>query len=275
MKNIAIIICLIISSFAGRGQSRDTFEVYFPLNISKLSKESEAYLDRLISKDTLLHGDKLTVLGYADFIGGSGYNDTLSMVRAKNVREHLVKAGFKEEDIKLCLGKGKIDRTNVKGKDGYAPDRKVQIIIDRAEMEKVRQIEEANGTVDVKRLRVNQTFALHNIFFKLNQPVLLDKSEPDLRHLLKILTENPLLKIQIEGHVCCMGPTEGADSKFKGRNLSECRAEAIYNYLVEKGIDKDRLKYIGLGNRNPIVRSEITEADKQRNRRVEIRILSK
>ena len=57
--------------------------------------------------------------------------------------------------------------------------------------------------------------------------------------------------------------------------LSSRRAKAIYDYLVSKGINRDRLKYIGLGNANPVVKEENTEADKELNRRVEVRILSK
>jgi len=277
MKYILLILC-ILSAVFGRSQSSDTFNVHFPLNVAKISKESTAYLDKLIFKDQLIHGDKLIVLGYADYVGGSSYNDTLSMLRAKNVRDYLITTGFDEKDIKLCIGKGKIDRANVPGKEGYAPDRKVQIIIDRIEMSKAHEdtnTGQENDKVDLKHLKVNQTFTLNNIFFKLNSPVLLDKSLPDLNNLLSILKENPSLNIQIEGHVCCMGPAEGADSKYQHRNLSECRAEAIYNFLVDKGVSKERLKYIGLGNRNPIVKNELTEQDKAKNRRVEIRILSK
>jgi outer membrane protein OmpA-like peptidoglycan-associated protein len=282
MKNILLICYLLFSTFNGYSQSRDTFEVHFPLNISKLGKEEQAYIDRLVFKDQLLHGDKLIVLGYADFVGGSGYNDTLSLTRATNVRNYLVTTGFDEKDIKLCIGKGKIDRTNVKGNDGYAPDRKVQIIIDRVAMARKpppgETTPQAPGTdvqIDLSKLEVNQTFALNNIFFKLNSPVILDKSLPDLQRLLDFLHHYPTVHVQIEGHVCCMGAAEGTDSKYKGRNLSECRAEAIYNYLVEKGINKERLKYAGLANRNPVVQNEVTEEDRQKNRRVEIRILSK
>jgi outer membrane protein OmpA-like peptidoglycan-associated protein len=280
MKNILLTCCILSSSICGYGQTKDTFNVYFPFNIANITKESAANIDKLIFKDRLIHGDKLIVLGYADYVGGSSYNDTLSMTRAKNVRDYLITTGFDDNDIKLCIGKGKIDRTNVSGKEGYAPDRKVQIIIDRVAMAVKPPDTPARGAdqdekIDFKHLKVNQTFTLKNIFFKLNSPVLLDKSLPDLNNLLNILKENPTINIQIEGHVCCMGPTEGADSKYQHRNLSECRAEAIYNYLVEKGINKERLKYIGLGNRNPIVRNEVTEEDKMKNRRVEIRILSK
>ncbi len=278
MKHILLIACILFSSLGSYAQHKDTFEVHFRFNVSKLDKEYQTYIDRLVAKDTLRHSDKLMVLGYADFVGGSNYNDTLSMLRATNVRNYLVQAGFDEQNIKLCVGKGKIDRANNTAKDGYAPDRKVQIIIDREAMA-IKPPEplqpEPKGKIDINKLKVGETFALYEIYFKLNKPELLPKSEPDLGKLLEFMSGNPTVQVQIEGHVCCMGPTEGVDSRYKGRNLSECRAEAIYNYLVEKGINKDRMKFVGLGNNDPIVKNELTEADKQKNRRVEVRILSK
>lgn len=278
MKHLLLTASTLFAHLVCHAQHKDTFEVYFQFNVSKLSKEAQAYIDRLVFKDTLIHGDKLMVLGYADFVGGSSYNDTLSMLRATNVRNYLVQAGFDEKNIKLCVGKGKIDRADNTAKDGYAPDRKVQIIIDREAMaakppDPPRP--EHKGRIDINKLKVGETFALYDIYFKLNKPELLPQSEPDLGKLLEFMSGNPTVQVQIEGHVCCMGPTEGVDSRYKGRNLSECRAEAIYNYLAEKGINKDRMKFIGLGNNNPIIKNELTEADKQKNRRVEVRILSK
>ncbi|MCD6011074.1 MAG: OmpA family protein [Flavipsychrobacter sp.] len=278
MKKALLVTWLLLPSLEGYSQHKDTFEVHFQFNVSKLGKEAQAYIDRLIFKDTLIHGDKLMVLGYADFVGGSSYNDTLSLLRATSVRNYLVSSGFDEKNIKLCVGKGKIDRANASAKDGYAPDRKVQIIIDRVAMAQKPPEPpqpERKGKIDINRLKVGETFALYEIYFKLNKPELLPQSEADLGKLLEFMSGNPTVHVQIEGHVCCMGPTEGVDSKYKGRNLSECRAEAIYNYLAEKGISKERMKFVGLGNNNPIVKNELTEADKQKNRRVEIRILSK
>ena len=52
--------------------------------------------------------------------------------------------------------------------------------------------------------------------------------------------------IRIEGHICCTNPT---DTMNAYSNLSFLRAQAVYNYLVSKGIEKNRLKYIGLGPR--------------------------
>jgi outer membrane protein OmpA-like peptidoglycan-associated protein len=51
--------------------------------------------------------------------------------------------------------------------------------------------------------------------------------------------------------------------------VSEARAKAIYDYLVQKGIDAKRLRYRGMGNYFPKVNPEITEEDRIANRRVE------
>jgi outer membrane protein OmpA-like peptidoglycan-associated protein len=57
--------------------------------------------------------------------------------------------------------------------------------------------------------------------------------------------------------------------------LSETRAKAVYNFLVQKGIAASRMKYAGLGYSRPIVKPEKTEQDQINNRRVEIRILKR
>ena len=181
------------------------------------------------------------------------------------MQDYLVNAGFDKKDITLCIGKGKIDRTPV-GKDGYGRDRKVQIIIDRGSPPPAK-----TAVLDISKAKVNQTIALKNIFFVGGQPIILESSFPELNNLVKTLIDNKTLKIQIEGHICCAGPVEGVDDN----NLSLFRAKAVYDYLVSKGIDARRLSYVGLGNRNPVSREENTEDERELNRRVEMRILSK
>ncbi len=293
MKTAPFIFAFLLYAMTAAGQGKDTFEVYFPFNNARINKEAEASIDRMIFNDSLIHGDKLIVLGYTDYVGGSGYNDSLSRVRAKSVRDYLVQAGFTKDDISLCIGKGKIDRNNVSGKGGFAPDRKVQIIIDHTPpkvvdkpvavkpvstkkvLKPVTAVVKPEDKIDINSLEVNQAFALNNINFEPGLPIILENSMPDLEKLYEFLYENENVKIQIEGHVCCVGPVEGTDSPFELGFLSDYRSQAIARYLVGKGIKGNRLKAVGLGNRNPVVKVEETEEDRVKNRRVEIRILSK
>jgi len=296
MKNLLFILCAVLAAADGYSQRKDTFEVYFPFNKAGISKDAQSYIDRLVFNDTLIHGDKLIILGYADYVGGNGHNDTLSRMRAKNIRAYLGTMGFDKKDIRLCVGKGKIERLH-SGNSGYEADRKVQIIIDRVRhmdelaplpvdaripvkvavkrpggQARAVQVPDVPGEpFDMADLHVNQAFALNHIFFNPGSPIMLPESNADLEKLVAFLNENPTVHIRIEGHVCCLGPVEGLDD----RDLSFYRAVTIYNYLIDHGINKERLSSVGLGNLNPVVKDEVTEEDRIKNRRVEIRIMSK
>jgi outer membrane protein OmpA-like peptidoglycan-associated protein len=278
MKRNLLLLLIACFAFPAYGQHKDTFEVYFPFNNSKITKEAEDYIDRLIFNDTLIHGDKLMVLGYADYVGGNKHNDSLSVMRANTVRNYLIKYGFDKEDISLCVGKGKIDRKNIAEKNGYAPDRKVQIVIVHAPTVRSSTpppAAKSKPKIDISQLKVNQAFALNNLFFEPGMDFLLPESAPDLAILLGFLRDNPTVTVRIEGHICCLGSQDGHDARYKDGYLSAYRAKAIYNYLVKNGIDTYRMKTIGLGNNDPVVKNEVTEDDRRKNRRVEIRIMSK
>ena len=99
-----------------------------------------------------------------------------------------------------------------------------------------------------------------------------------LQKLLKTLKDNPKLKVEIQGHVCCTNNGEdGVDADYDTREpkLSENRAKAIYEYLIDKGIAKSRLTYKGYGRSKPKEPIEDTPEKEQANRRVEILILEK
>jgi len=70
----------------------------------------------------------------------------------------------------------------------------------------------------------------------------------------------------ILGHVCC-GREDGQDYATGKYNLSETRAKAVYDYLIENGIDKSRLKHKGLAGKYP------TGHGAKADRRVEIEII--
>lgn len=95
---------------------------------------------------------------------------------------------------------------------------------------------------------------------------LLPDSEPVLKKLLKIMVENPNLKIQIQGHVCCF--------EEKWHEISSARAQYVHHYLKKNGIKKDRISYKDFGGSKPIYPiPEENEAQRGRNRRVEIEII--
>lgn len=96
----------------------------------------------------------------------------------------------------------------------------------------------------------------------------LQSAEPKLRRLRDFLALNAGIKIEIQGHVHSNG-----ENTFEAQKLSEARAKRVYNYLVENGINKERLTTVGYGNTMPIFPNAKFASEEQSNRRVEIKVL--
>lgn len=96
----------------------------------------------------------------------------------------------------------------------------------------------------------------------------LPTAEPKLKRLKDFLALNAAVKVEIQGHVHSEG-----ENTFAGQKLSEARAKRVVNYLVENGINKDRLTSIGYGNTKPIYPEAKFAYEEQANRRVEIKVL--
>ena len=82
------------------------------------------------------------------------------------------------------------------------------------------------------------------------------------------MESNPNTIIEIAGYTDNIGTIEA------NKMISRMRAKACVNYLVKKGIDKKRMKYEGYGFLNPISHNH-TPAGRQKNRRVEFKVLKK
>lgn len=119
-----------------------------------------------------------------------------------------------------------------------------------------------------------EVMTLKNFYFVGNQDTLLPKSEPELPKLLKFMQFNPDIRIEIAGHINLPNnPPVTKESWNYG--LSVRRAKRVYTYLVEHGIDPDRMSYKGYGNWEMVFPHARLEKEQALNRRVEIRILEK
>ena len=84
-----------------------------------------------------------------------------------------------------------------------------------------------------------------------------------LNAAVNILNDNPSLRLEIQGH------TDNRGSTKYNKNLSEKRAKAVMDYMVEKGIKKNRLNAVGYGFSKPATPNSTAE-DRALNRRVEL-----
>lgn len=96
----------------------------------------------------------------------------------------------------------------------------------------------------------------------------LSTAEPKLRRLKDFLALNAAVKVEIQGHVNATG-----ENTFTAQKLSEARAKRVMHYLIENGIDKNRLTSVGFGNTMPIYPDPKFAYEEQANRRVEIKVL--
>jgi OmpA-OmpF porin, OOP family len=103
---------------------------------------------------------------------------------------------------------------------------------------------------------------LKNVFFETASATLKSDSKYELDKLVQFLLQNPDIRIQINGH------TDNVGTSAYNNQLSEMRALEVLNYLVEKGISKNRLASKGFGQDQPIATNE-TEEGRAQNRRTE------
>jgi OOP family OmpA-OmpF porin len=120
---------------------------------------------------------------------------------------------------------------------------------------------------EIKSLKVDSIVVLKNILFALNKAELQNESFPEINKLLKLLKSNPHLVIDIYGH------TDSTGNEKHNNKLSEDRANAVYSYLVNNGIDSTRLSYKGFGSKKLI--SSPNYENGEINRRVEFKVKSK
>lgn len=122
-------------------------------------------------------------------------------------------------------------------------------------------------------LSVGQKIVVRNIFFPSGSSVLAPESKAELDKLVKIMTDYPKLILEIAGH------TDAAGGEEMNQKLSEQRAQSVANYLVEKGIDKSRVRTVGFGESKPIAQNYNANGSPNKqgmsmNRRFEFTILS-
>lgn len=118
----------------------------------------------------------------------------------------------------------------------------------------------------IPEAKQGQQIVLKNIYFETNKADLNTTASTDLQVLIKYLQDNPLARIEIQGH------TDSKGSKALNDRLSKNRALSVLNYLVSKGIDRQRLVANGYGSSRPVDNNATAEG-RANNRRVEIKIL--
>lgn len=276
--------------------AQQQFSVFFESDKYTLTqKEQQKFNQWMLANQA---SKVVAIHGFTDIDGTSGYNDTLAKKRVDAMYD-LIKDEIKiREDFKtISLGE------NFKHTENKAESRKVTIYyIEEKDIVREDEIlgikkeepkkEEPRPEVDfpnkmvyeapdgskkeykldpvfMKKLdkaKPGEKLKIENLNFIINTYAVVPESRAKLYELLLVLQNNSSLKIEIQGHLCCM-PVDRLD-------LSTQRAKAVYNFLISNQIYPGRLSYKGFGSTQPVFPlPEKDEAERAANRRVEILVI--
>ena len=149
---------------------------------------------------------------------------------------------------------------NVK-KEGYSFD--TQIIQPEEITEEI-----VEKDAEVKAVETGKVCDLRDIYYETNDYSLTQESKMLLALFIEFLKENPTVKVEIQGH------TDNIGNDADNLQLSGRRAKSVYDYVIEQGVDANRLKYKGYGESKPIA-SNGTEEGRAKNRRTVFLIYEK
>lgn len=115
-------------------------------------------------------------------------------------------------------------------------------------------------------IRIGEILPFRDLLFDVKSYKIAESSIPELKRLVEILTENPSIKIQLEGH------TDSQGKSRKARKLAMNRIRSIREFLVKHGISKKRIELKAFIGQHLVTTGDVPDA-RRVNRRVEIRII--
>ena len=286
-----VIVFLVVNTYA-----QQQFSVYFDSNKYETNTTETKKLQRWIYENPSVK--IVAINGYTDEDGTNVFNDSLAKKRVdfifKLVKDKIkIREDFKTRSFGENFKQSKIKAENRKAIIYYLLAKDIpkeneilgitpEVSVTKSEKKNIKYpekmiFENPDGTkseydLDVKfmnevtQAKIGDKLKIENLNFVVNTFIVVQSSRKKLYELLLVMQNNPDLKIEIQGHLCCQ-PIDRV-------NLSTQRAQSVYKFLVANGIDKTRLSYKGFGSTQPIYSlPEKNEEERAANRRVEILVV--
>lgn len=255
--------CYLALLFFSMGFAQEkTFVVYFDTDVSEATIAKGNNVAGFILRNPKAIVTKIE--GFCDQSGSDIYNDSLSIKRAKFVTSILQKENYKfSDDFKMDgFGEKFSKRIN------QQKDRKAVIYYLVSDEKTLPENPQNQLSEEISQLKIGEKMTLPNLYFYNMSGQIVPTSDKTLEDLLIALKSNKKIKIEIQGHICCVVGKDVYD-------IAMLRARTIYEYLVKNGISKDRLRYKSFANTQPLHPiPEKDEKERDANRRVEIMILA-
>ena len=119
----------------------------------------------------------------------------------------------------------------------------------------------------LEKIILNKSIVLENIYYDLDRANIRDDAALELNKLVRILIDNPKISIELSSH------TDDRATVEYNLDLSQRRAESAVNYIISKGINKNRLIAKGYGESELIIKNATSEEEHQINRRTEFKVI--
>lgn len=276
MKYLIAILFLVINYAA----AQENFSVFFDRNESRLTMKEEFRLKEWIRRNK--KSKVVAINGYTDEVGTTHYNDSLAQKRVDFVFSYIkgkvtIRDDFKSRSFGEKFAKKGKDSENRRATIYFILEKdleKENEILGIKEEKKVEAIKIAlpkdTTSLDFKIIKANvgDKIILKNINFYQNTFAITPESDGALKELLGVMVKHSEMRIQIQGHICCVDKDR--------RNLSLERAKQVRRFLVAHGIKQERVFVTGFGVNKPLYPiPEENEEQAAANRRVEIEILNK
>ncbi len=175
-----------------------------------------------------------------------------------NREEHfVVEAAQMQGKTKLKLREGDTYDLTVSGAEGYAF---------RNQLVNMREVTSNMLIIELIALKKDATVRLNNINFATASAELMSESFDELDRVVALMHDNPRMTIEVSAH------TDNVGSAAYNNKLSNRRAQSVVDYLIESGVDGEKIVAKGYGMSQPIV-PNTTEENRAMNRRVEFKIL--
>ena len=241
--------------------SQDKLDVFFDFDKYDSNEVAVKKINSWIAEGKEYQVSKL--YGFCDSKGTNQYNDTLAMKRVYTVYDFLKQSKIEVNKELEIRGFGE-DFVQSEVQD---ENRRVTIIFQEKKPIVVETTPDQKLKDKLKDSKVGDLIRLPNLYFFNNSAKIVPKSQPVLYDLLCLMNDNPKLKIEIQGHICCKLPNQ-IDA------VSTARARAIYNFLIVNKVNRKRLSFKGFGATRPIHPiPEKSTQEEDDNRRVEIMIV--
>ncbi|WP_298537735.1 OmpA family protein [uncultured Algibacter sp.] len=277
MNKLLVLILITFQCAFLFSQNQLTHEVYFETDKYEVPNTEENRLLLFISELSDIEIESISIFGFCDDRGADSYNLKLSQQRADAIKAIFSNNEISEGLINNVDGKGEILLIIVEEEEDVFKirglNRKVEIIVKpklpkpKPQAKTPPPPKEKDVVTLINEGSKGDKIIFKNILFKTGYATVTPASKQTLTDIAKALAEREDIYFTIQGHVCCTQYTRDAvDRKTKKRNLSEARAKYVYDYFAKKGIDKKRMRHLGMRRKFPL------GGDPKFDRRVEILI---